>query len=458
LRADFTERLLKGCRVHMQIADHFGESLFTLKSNDGTHYCQIRGMRYGGKFYTLYSFNITPTKYRKRMHKFLPITLPEGARCDKDTPCIYHHADGSVAHQGHWHGGRVRRTGYPSEGRVLVISDEDGRLLNGETNAPPGIFPASIDDDSTTPIDVLHGFLPGSCQSKLEWYASMECPEGEHYETEYKVEADLYGRQTPKMQRVDNVPGPLWDTKKMKLLAAKAHSSALAFVRKFPNMKIAMYPMAPERKVAGNMYQHGPLHLDRFEQTHRETVVLGRDIDDNPITYFLPTLVVYWAEGVGHKYPFSYHDSQKHILALRHVKIVVPPVGCESLLRGKQGLSPLSPSYRPGPKQEQWGFDRNIGHNHKVQERACHGLVCFANRNLDDCIRHHELNHWAVPSERDEKFHNWDLDQGKVVVSESIEAEGQWQIHHEVESYACHPGQVFSHMEEKELLDSLPMC
>jgi hypothetical protein len=463
LRGTHSVKLLPGCRVQMTLQDHHSETQFILQAPDGYSYATVRGMQYQGVFYTKYKFEITPTKYRKRLHKYLPITLPEGAKSQANTPCIYHHADGSVAHNGAWIGNRPRYVGKPDLGTVLVFKDEDGRLVKEQPTGASELFlGAAAMNDTTTPMDLIHGFLPGSCHSKIAWYESMECPEVEHYQSTYRTKKQDGTRTLGvEFERVDKVPGPLWDTKKMKLLAARAHSSALAFVKKFPHMKIAMYPMARMEAEGnkGTIFDYGPLYLDRFNGEVRRSVVVGRDIEDNPICYYLPQLVVWWHEGVGHKYPHSYHEECKHFRGLRYVKIIVPPAGCASLHRGPGRFSVRSQSFRAGPKDYGWMFQDKIGRGMAVQERACHGLFCFDQRSLDK-----HLNQWRLynciegVSHVDSLFHDWDTDQNVVVVEEQIEGPGTWSDHQSVDYYACSPGQVFSHMEEKELLDSLPMC
>ena len=261
------------------------------------------------------------------------------------------------------------------------------------------------------------------------------------------------------MERVNPVPRPLWDTKKMKLLAARAHSTALAFVKKFPHMNLALYPMTPlpVLPMGSTIWQHGPLYMDRFGSEHRKSVVVGRTVDDDPIVYFLPQLVVWWHESVGHKYPHQYHQECHHYRGLRFVKITVPPAGCASLSPG--GFSVRSNVHRAGPKDDTWSFSHYIGSGKAIQERACHGLLCFANRTLNKRVVANRLYNciesWGMG---DGLFHDWLADENKVMVEEMVEAEGSWQDCMEVEAYACSPSQVFSHMEEKELLDSLPMC
>ena len=104
-------------------------------------------------------------------------------------------------------------------------------------------------------------------------------------------------------------------------------------------------------------------------------------------------------------------------------------------------------------------FQDKVGRGKAVQERACHGLLCFDQRSLDKTLSQWRL-HNAIDavSHVDSMFHDWDTDQNVVVVEEQIEGPGTWSDHQSVDYYACSPGQVFSHMEEKELLDSLPMC
>ena len=458
LRTAESTKLLPGCRVSMSLQDRHSETVFHIKTLSGASYATVRGMQYKGVFYTRYKFDITPTKYRKRMHKYLPITLPEGARCNANTPCIYHNLDGSVAKTGEWEGGRQRRSGRPDLGQVLCFIDSDGTLVSGESDDIQHMLRAALMDDSSTPIDLLHGFLPGSCHSKIDWYDSMECPEVEHYRTTYKPMANSHKVEA---ERVDLLPGPLWDTKKMKLLAARAHSSALAFVKKFPHMRLALYPMAQVVETRDGLNHHAgnPLWLDRFHGETRQSVVLGRDKDDDPITYYLPQLVVWWSESVGHKYPHAYHAEMKHFQGLRFVQVVVPPVGCESLSRGPGDFSARNAYHRPGPKDDSWSFRHWVGTGKEVQERACHKLLCHQARSGDRHIEMYRIRGRIEPlSELDNKFHDWQTDQSKVYVTEQVEGEGQWQDSMSIAAYACDPSQVFSHMEEKELLDSLPMC
>ncbi len=450
LRVEGSDKLLRGCLVHMNLGDSGGKTCFRLLAPDKHEYAMVSGMQFQGEFYTRYRFHIKPSTYRKRMHKFLPISLPEGARCDTATLCIYHNADGSLSHEGSWIGGRPRRDGKPSLDTCLVVRDSSGELIKATPNTAK-LRAAGQQEDSSTPMDVLHGFLPGSCGSKLDWYASMECPEVTHYETEYETKGTQVVGQT-----ATALDAPLWDTKKMKLLAAKAHSTALRFTKKFPHMKIAMYPMAREPDLQVNhIYQRGPLAYDRFDQDTRPTVVMGRDINDNPIQYWLPMLVVYWVGSAAKVYPFAYDEIQHHMQLLRSIRIVIPPAGCGGLIPKKPGDKSVSDSWRPGYKANTWGFNRKVMGEKASQERAMHGLQCFVSRQPDKNLYHYRH------SQKDgglDLIHDWATDQGKVMVTETLEGESQWQQFNHIEPYACDPSQVFSHIEEKELLDSIPMC
>jgi hypothetical protein len=449
LRKYGSTKLLRGVRVKMELMDSCSDNAFTLISSgeNGVDYARITAARHNGEFYTRYQLLFTTTKYRKRMHKFLPISLPEGAKCRKHTKCIYYNADGTKSHEGHWYGGSRGRSGTPSEGQ-LHVKDSDGTLIKWSELPPGDENTLAHDLNYANPTDLWHDFLPGSCNSKLDWYASMVPPEVEHYRTVWSDGSPLKTK----------LSGLLWDANKMRLLAAKVHSAAIRLAKKYPHLKVALYPMASSRPDGEHLYDH-PIHLNRFErdgESFRQELVLGRDEDDEPMIWHLPELVVYWtipAEKAGVRFHKGLHYP-------KWIRVQIPPVGCQSLLRDSMDSSAFSKFYRWGAKRYPSSYF-SVSRWQLPVEAAYHRLIALAEGSRGNSIRgvlqtgrYHFRQHGTVDA--DTKIHDWNQGQNVVVVwDNSADNDDDWV---RMEPIACRPDNVFAGMEERELIDSLPLC
>jgi hypothetical protein len=411
------DKMLKGVIVRMQLQDGGGANTFSIKSiAEGKLYCSISGNRFKGEFYTLYIPEFTTTQYRKRVHKYLPWSLPEGVKSEKYTPCVYFNADGTEACRGQWYGGRRNRSGRPDR-EWMVIRDRDGKFMDShESGEDKGL---GENWNWNNPTDLWQGFLPGSVMSKMDWYASMVPPE------------------------------PLWDANKMRLLAAKVHSEAIKISKKYPHMKVALYPAATWAKVS-NLFYADPLRINRFGGDARPPTVVGRDQDGEAIMWTLPELVLYWTTSIK-----GYHHD---VHQPRWMRVVIPPAGSESL--NQRGDSCLSRSYRDGPRANSVHYIREVTMGASSPESAYHNLACVQRQywgaidlNSHSRRRYHRYSLGQHPI--DDKMHDWS-DQSMVVVYDNWADEQEGYKY--LDPYAAKPEGLFSRIEEKELIDSLPLC
>ena len=453
LRRGKSTKMLKGCLVGMQLQDEASRNVFILKRPDGKAYATISCMKDGKDFYTHFEPEFSATEYRKRMHKFLPLSLPDGVRCKDVTRCEYFNADGSSAGQGYYSGGRRGRSGSVDRGR-LVVRDRDGTLVNFEAEVP-GSLGRQISigiNGQASPSDLWHCFLPGTCHSKLEWYDSMVPPDIKNYRMVWN-----------KMQGVgatEEIPGPLWDAKKMRLLAAKVHAEAVRMSKKFPHLKVALYPMKQvDLTIEADNFGH-PLKLSRFSESLdgdlREDYVLGRDEYDEPILYYLPELVMYWTipgEKAGQRY---IHEVP------RCMRVLIPPVGCESLLRGPWNSSPFSRYFRWGTKKHPSHYNMRVVSGKEPQERAYHKLIALKEgtwgqvsiRNTLESSRNNTFGFGQ--RDADQYVHDWAEKQNVALVfNNSQDTDHHWNRQ---DPYVSRPEDIFRSIEERELIESLPLC
>ena len=441
-----TTKMLKGAIVRLELQDNTQRNVFHVYAKPAAHkprlrdpYFSVDGHYQNGEHYTLYSVGFTTTQYRQRMHKYLPVTMPNGVKCGESTRCVFHNADGTISREGYWHGGKRSRRGSP-DCSWLLVRDKDGKFMDSFNGGPGVEIGQNI--HFANPTDLIHGFLPGTVQSKLDWYASMVPPDLECYGI-WPVMPKVSGGGTP--YKVD---APIWDHNKVRTLAAKVHSEAIRISKRFPYLKIALYPAASWKGEDGDYYAE-PLRLNRFGGNARRPVVVGRDHNCDPYMWTLPELVLYWTD------PVVRYD-QKYTVA-RWIRVVIPPVGCQGL--APQGNSSFSDTYRWGKSQGERNYQRQILSGTHALEAAHHGLICRTvgsqeYMNLVAQQRYRSGNVDRGVHAMDAKTHDWN-DQSVVVVYDN--SEEQPYAHH-IDPTAAKPEGLFAKIEERELIDSLPLC
>ena len=446
----YTTEILKGLKVRLRSSpDEAGRYnnhiqwfvLYRTKKNgDVIRYASIGGFKEGDEFYTLYRPSFSATEYSMRMHKYLPFDLPEGscsaAGWHYKTPyktCVLQNADGSTHSTCRWYGGRRGKPGYAENEHnsvEFIIRDRDGAFVGHNKFHTLENF---YDYYFSNPIDLQHGFLPGTCNSKIEWYDSMANSNG------------------------------LWDANKMRTIAARVHSEAIALTKKYPHLRIALYPMEQKRFLNDGHYpEFGTATRDnRFDTEEQTAVLLGRDSQTRPIIYWLPRIVLYWLQPA----------SNRRGTAVRYIRATIPPVGCPSLLRDNRNSScfakvhslPLDPGQLEIVASDKVHMRDSLPHWENVgvwprQAYHCRELICLSIGNWGKAdlgySRRPGLKHGEADA--DAVVHDWNQDQNVVVVHNYSADEPDDDPKYE-QPYAARPSGVFSCIEEKELLDSLPL-
>lgn len=437
LRTSGSDKFLRGCIVQLWCPEHGGTFAFHIKSPAGgmQTYATIDSRFEKGEFYTRYMIHATATRYRKRMHKWLPISLPDGIKAGVTTPAVYFNADGTVAKQGHWYGARRGRSGDPSE-QFLVIRDSDGKFIPWGRD-PSGQDHVGFRFHPQEPTDLHHGFIPGTVESKLEWYKSMVPPEFANHDFVKDGKAFV----------AKPVDKPLWNADRVKLLAAKVHSEALRLTKAYPHIKIAMFPGC--LFLTDSKYFAEDFRMSRFGG-NRSTVVVGFSEHGHPLLWNLPELVIYW---VADKKDTQYKASDE----ARYIRVVFPPVGCPQLER-RNNESYMTTTYRWGLKNSLRELQRYTS-SHAI-ERAYHQLKCLkigakADGTLWSQSRRPSVGSKYPDHPCDGLLHNWDESQSVVMVWEFSQMDNGYRS---IEPLAAKPEGIFSQIEERELIDCLPLC
>jgi len=445
LRQTGTTNLIRGCLVRMWCKDAGHEFVYRLYApkNPTNAYASLTGHQQGGEFYTRYKLEFTTTQYRKRIQGWLPVSFPNGVKCEATTPAIYFNADGTQAYVGHWNGGRRQRGGSP-DCDCLIVRDRDGRLLaDGDSGGAYSKERLDVLQNMhpNNPVDLWHEFIPGAVLSKLDWYKSMVPPELDNHDMLAE------GREI----KVSKVDEPVWNEMRVKTLAAKVHSEAIRLTKAYPHIKIAMIPGGPFGGENTSVW-----HDDRMSRfsgggSVRNPVVVGRDAIGEPFMWLLPELVLYWVA------PRSETSHKVHSEA-QFIRVVVPPAGSRQLLR-TDNLSSLSCTYRWGKKNTR-ALEMNVLHRRHAIERAHHQLLCYGAGNetdggLHQYGRHRQPGMTFGTHTLDSLLHNWDESQAVVIVHEKSDSRAHRENH---DLQAARPEGIFSHIEERELVDSLPLC
>jgi hypothetical protein len=440
LRNDGSDKFLKGCLTKMALQDTNYCTTFQLMSpGKSDAYAQITGAKVGEEFYTHYHLYFTTTQYRKRMHKYLPVSMPVWVKAGLNTTATYHNADGSVARVGRWHGGKPRRKGGP-DCAGLVIRDRDGKFMDSVQDFS-GVQNILQNSHASQPIDLMHGFLPGTCLSKIDWYASMVPPEWDNHDVWPVMKGSDVGGTAYKIAE------PVWDKDRMRALATRVHADAIKMTKQFPYLKVALYP----GKTFTGAHE---VERIRFGGSVRMDVVVGRNDQADPLFYRLPELVLHWIEP-------SKNTAHKMHPEPRWIRVVIPPAGSRQLM--SDGYSAFSADYLWGKSMDSNRYRREVFDRKRPLARAFRQLPCYRlgmlpNNSLRSATRMKMLGGHAyakgeVESEKD--LHDWSDSQSVVMVWELSDHSQTFGYD---EARVMKPEGIFNSIEERELVNSLPLC
>ena len=418
-----TTKIVPGATVVLNKFSRGGIGKVKLYANDPKNsaeyrdpYAHITAHWWHGEAYTRYTIEASPSKYRKRVHKFLPVSLPEGMKSSGNrTPAIYFNADGTEAGRGQWIGSRRGYSGDP-DSRTLLIRDRDGKFMNcrDKNEENEKIFHLSYQNEEVN-VALMQGFIPGAVESKIDWYDSLKCP--------------------------DDLPG-CWDQDRVRLMAAKVHSEFLKFAKQYPHCKVALNPMT--RYVKGDEGQEMISTDVQFGYgVAREPHVLGRDLkNDGPIFFYLPEITLYW-----------FRENQGSD-SLRFIRVTIPPYGSEYLKHN--GYSMFAETYRWGNNTAGYARAKREG---LPMESVFHTLrfkkpgvspTWSVNQRFYGGIHKH-------PAEGESNAIYWpDANDMVGVLDASADSLDWYELHQG--GYGCRPGDILSSMRERELIDSLPLC
>jgi hypothetical protein len=124
------------------------------------------------------------------------------------------------------------------------------------------------------------------------------------------------------------------------------------------------------------------------------------------------------------------------------------------------GNSSLVHTYRWGRRNTSL-LETNVIHRKQSIERAHHQLVGYAVGQVSDGSiwnygRHRSAADKFGDHALDSKVHNWDESDRVVMVYEQSDNSGHYWGHYE--GRVAKPEGIFNHIEERELVDSLPLC
>ena len=401
LMVNGTDQLISGVKVHMNNPSLNAPAVFKLQSNSMT-YCDIRGFMANGELHTNYDTNFSTTQWKPKLDAFLPYTVQDKLSYENGGRVTFHNADGSEAGKGKWQARRRGRSGefyFDCYETPLVIQDSTGKLLLTEGGTQDKYRNWNRGD----PVDVWAEFFPGSCHSKSDWYESM----------------------VPPKDRPD-----LWDEVAVRLLAAKVHAAAIKLCSNIPHLKIALFPMAKS---------YGLTTCRRFLNSGLRDVVLDRS-GPVPEAWNMPEIVVYWTE----REPSlaSYYPEQ-----VRFVRVQIPPIGNRLLQRDAANSSVVS------------GTNRTDRGDSRPVEMAYHGLPCLLPEHASSTKVRYCLSTGFIRAgcETDRKFVDWSTTRDRVMVCDRS-THDLLRTSDDRQFIACKPEDAFNSIEERQLIESLPLC
>jgi hypothetical protein len=412
-----TDKMLRGVRVKWEGYNSTIYQGFSLRDpasgrKHATLYCNYRD----GKAYTFYEMNFTTTGYRKRfVDKYMPITLPEGVRsrhntAGRYTPCIIHHADGSVHSQARWQGGGRNRAG-SVENTALVICDDTGKFVDDRIMVAERNLCGPYEEARR-----VFGWFDAASRNRTEWLESIKAmPEG------------------------------TCDHKKMLAVAARAYLAAHKMVSKYPHLRMALFPAVK--------WDEGSLDFRiarfRFGDEHTTGVVVARDAANNPTLFFMPAVLVYWIEpGL----------TENNVVRL---SMTIPPHG--NPLMDPTGGPALSSKTVRESRDGKRSWDRVPIPG--ALERPYNALRAWRADSVGDSMgRHYEYTAFdpsfnGPMGEQDKKLVLWHKSENKVLAEVSCSQTNEIETPLPMDTpIGMKPEDVAARFEEKLLLASLPLC
>lgn len=384
-----------------------------------------------GKRYSVWGFSFTTTGYRKRLtDKYLPITLPEGVKSyfnDKghSTKCIYHNGDGSVAFEGTYAGGRRNRPGDTSE--YVVMNDETGMLLSYDEAEKLDVIRRDEDTQMTT------GFFAAASTKRSEWLGSIK--------------------------RLSDAG--LIDARKMLAVAAKAYLVASRFCERYPKVKLALFPAAnagytAELKMVRPWDQADRLQAYRYRSEFSGAYVLGRNESHNADLWHLPEVLMYWKEP-------TFHGSGRPDWS--YISMIIPPHGNDLLRPAADRVAPLARFYRQ-PNQIPFRDIPNGMSQYDCLECAYHQLFALHDDTPSEHMRM-PSKYWETVMTgtkhqyyaEEQRLVNWPRHTDKVHMRYTTDMYDDRKMpFKEHVPLAIKPEDVIAALEERFLLESLPVC
>lgn len=405
LTGEGTDKLIRGVTIQLRGHNHY-DNKFTIRVG-GKRWCEIYGIKCQGKFYSVYEPYFTTTQYRKRLvEKYMPFSLPDGVRSHYNslggrTKCIYHHADGSVAGEGFWGGGRRNRKGQPD--RPLRLCDDTGEFA---MQSVPG---ADFEQYESL---MYMGWFEEASRNRKDWLESV--------------------RQMP-----------YCDTSKVLDVAAKAYLAAARMCEKYPKMRMAMFP--------AGIYQHGHDIRSQWYQHAGKVSVLHRDSWGTPTLWYLPEVLVYWeeltAEGPG----------------FVSLSMTIPPHGCE-LLDPTDKTGVLSRRARTkADAKDYWNtVPLPLGYECAYHALPSYDPSTPADERVAFSGTNHTTYRYGEEgSDREEHMTFWPKHAKKVMVEVRSKHHSDGDIPLPLPMdvpLTMKPEEVLLTFEEKMLLESLPLC
>ena len=310
-----SEKLVRGFNVRWNINGASLIQSFDLRdAKGGRLYCRMTAVIRSEKVYTYYQLKFGPTTYRKRLtDKYMPVTLPQGVRSRHNnlghyTKCVIHNADGSVAKETKWVGGRRGKSGSLDNDESLVICDSTGQYVGDNAKL---VEELQLDAQYENMKCGL-GWFDAACQTRTEW-----------------------------MESIRSIPDGLVDHKKMGTVAAKAYLHASRLVTKYPHVRMALFPAVRYHEKGKESdfqsHRHGGDHAPMTVMAHDEA-------SGKAVVWLLPEVLLYWRDEDAKRF-----DVPVYV----RISMRIPPYG-NPLMDPTGHASPLSHTVRNRQDIRRW--------------------------------------------------------------------------------------------------------
>lgn len=362
-------------------------------------FANVHGALVNGHWHTWIEPTFTASQYKKRLvEKYLPISLPQGVRSRKNPA-----------------GGDTECIFYNADGSVADRGDWMGARRGRAGRPSKHLFLRDSTGDFCSR-------LPASDGGSHDWHAENRLHLG------WFDQASRNRKEW--LDSIHSIPSGLVNHDKMLKVAAQAYLACHRLCENYPAVRMALFPAVK--------YTGRPLTCHRHGDDER--LVTLRWVEGQPEKWALPEVLAYWPHG------------SRFI----RLSMTVPPHGCTGLdPTGRHGQLCSVADHSQGPRPPRYAYNDMLAFRSDVpveDRRTQTGYAPYQYGQTElESVASWESQRVFWPDNEDKVLAHVMSSMSSDEIVEAVPATL-------MEPVAMRPEQVLLAMEEKLLMESLPLC